>query len=75
MVHGRSDRGFDRFQIVPAIVVALLKNNAQQPVYFAGDLALDRFGRFFSCDVCSACSTGRKWQIFRFTSTKPPVKA
>jgi hypothetical protein len=47
-VQGGSHSRLDRFQIEVTVAAALLKNNLQEPVYFAGNLALDRFGRFFS---------------------------
>jgi hypothetical protein len=54
MVHGRSGGGLDCFQVESAIVAAaFLENQPQQAVYFAGNLSLDRFGRFFSWAVCS----------------------
>jgi hypothetical protein len=67
-MHGGADDGFDRFQIEPAFVAAFLKNNVQKPVYFFGDRALDLFRSFFSCCVCSVCSTGRRRQICVLTS-------
>lgn len=69
LMHGGTDNGFHRLQIEPALVAAFLKNNAQKTIYFADDRALDFFGRFFSCGVASACSTGRKRQICVLTST------
>src|ERR1017187_7687241 len=73
-MHGGSHSGLDRFQIDPAIVVAaLLKNNPKEPIYYAGDFFLDCRRRFFSWAVCSVCSTGRRRQIFRLTSTNSPV--
>ena len=54
MVHGGSGGGLDCFQVESAIVAAaFLENQPQQAVYFAGNLSLDRFGRFFSWAVCS----------------------
>jgi len=50
-------------------VAAFLKNNMQQTVYFAGNLALDRFGRFFSCGDGDASSIGRERQICVLIST------
>jgi hypothetical protein len=66
---------FDRFQIEMATLAQTGEDDVQQRGYFPRRLALDCFGRFFSCGVCSACSTGRKAQIFRLTSTNSPVKA
>jgi hypothetical protein len=54
LMHGRTDSGFDRFQIEPALVAAFLKNKLQKTVYFADGRAPDFFGRFFSCGVGSA---------------------
>ena len=68
-MHSRTDNALDRFQIEPTLVAAFLKDNAQKTIYFADDRALDFFGRFFSCSVASACSTGRKRQICVLTST------
>jgi hypothetical protein len=74
LVHGGSQSGLDRFQIEPAIIASLLKDNPQEPVYFAGDFLLDGLRRFFSWAVCTVCATGRKRQILRLTSTKLPVR-
>jgi hypothetical protein len=74
-MHGRSQRGLDRFQIEPAILASLLKDNPQELVYFAGDFLLDGLRRFFSWAVGAVCSTGRTRQILRLTATKSPVKA
>jgi hypothetical protein len=74
LVHGGSQGGLDRFQIERDTIAALLKNNPQEAVYFAGNFLLDGLRRFFSWAVCSVCSTGRKRQIFRFTSTNSPVR-
>jgi hypothetical protein len=52
-----------------ARLAALLENDAQQLVYFARDLLPDRFRRFFSSGE-RLSSTGRKRQIFSFTSSK-----
>src|SRR5882672_12460114 len=73
VVHGGSHRRLDRFQIEPTFAATLLKNNLQEPVYFAGNFLLDCLRRFFSWAVCSVCSTGRKRQILRLTSTNWPV--
>ena len=73
LMHGGSQSGLDRFQIELAIVAAVLKNNPQEPVYFADNFLLDCLRRFFSWAVCSVCSTGRKRQILRLTSTNSPV--
>jgi hypothetical protein len=67
LMQGGSQSGFDRFQVESAVVVALLENNAQKSVYFAGDFLLDRFGRFFSWADGWVCSTGRNSQICSLT--------
>ena len=74
LVHGGPHSGLDRIQIVAAAGAALLKNQPQEAVYFAGNFLLDRLRRFFPWAVCSVCSTGRKRQIFRLTSTNSPVR-
>jgi len=73
-VHGRSQNGLDRFQIERGAPAALLKNNPQEAVYFAGNFLLDGLRRFFPWAVCAVCSTGRKRQIFRLTWTNSPVR-
>jgi hypothetical protein len=47
LVHGGSHSGLDRFQIEPTVIATLLKNNPQEPVYFAGNFFLDCRRRFF----------------------------
>src|SRR6266496_3287510 len=74
LVHGGADGGFDGVQVKAAEFGAALKDNAQQPVYFAGNFLADGLCRFFSWSVDSICSMGRKRQIFRLTSTNSPVK-
>jgi len=67
-MQGGSQSGFDRFKVESAVVVALLENNAQKSVYFAGDFLLDRFGRFFSWADGWVSSTGsRNSQICSLT--------
>jgi hypothetical protein len=66
LMHGGSQSGFHRFQVESAVAVALLKNNAQKSVYFAGDFLLDDFGRFFSW-ADGRVSTGRNSQICSLT--------
>jgi hypothetical protein len=68
LMQGGPQSGLDRLQIEPTVVVALLKNNPQEPVYFAGDFLLDRFGRFFSWADGRVSSTGRNSQICSLTS-------
>jgi hypothetical protein len=72
LVHGGSQSGLDRFEVEPSVAAALLENNAQESVYFAGDFlldrfVLDRFGRFFFWADGRASSTGRNWQICSLT--------
>jgi hypothetical protein len=69
LVHRRTSSHLDRLQIETARLTALLENDAQQLVYFARDLLPDRFRRFFSSGE-RLSSTGRKRQIFSFTSSK-----
>jgi hypothetical protein len=45
-----------------------IEDDAQQSVYFARDLLLDRFGRFFSWADGWSSSTGRNWQTRSLTS-------
>jgi hypothetical protein len=73
-MHGQTHGHLDGFQIEPAALAAAVEDDAQQPIYFACDFLLDRFGRFFSSGVCSSCSTGRKRQTLRLSSTNSPVK-
>ena len=68
LMHSGSQRAFDRFQVESAVIVALLKNQTQKPVYFAGDFLLDGFGRFSSWAEGRVSSTGRNWQICSLTS-------
>ena len=75
LVYSRSQSSLDGFQIERAATTALLKNNPQEAVYFAGHCLLHGLRRFFSAAVCTVCSTGRKRQIFRLTSTNSPVRA
>lgn len=74
VMHGGTHRHLDGFQIEAARLAPAVEDDAQQSVYFAGDFPLDRFGRFFSCGVCSVCSSGRKRQTVRLTSTNLLVK-
>jgi|SRR5271169_1911617 len=74
LVHGGADGSFDCFQVKAAGLVAVLKDDVQQAVYFARNFLADGFRRFFSWAVASVCWMGRKRQIFRLTSTNSPVK-
>ena len=69
LVHGGANNRFDGFEVQAAGLAAILKDGAQQTVYFAGNFLLDRFGRFFSRGCGAASSTGRKPQILVLTST------
>jgi hypothetical protein len=71
LMHGGPECHLHRLQINTASLLPLGEDAAQQTGYFAGDLPLDRLGRFFSSGV-SASSTGRKAQIFSLTSTTSP---
>ena len=57
-MQGVACRLFDCFEIEHARLATRGEDHPQQPAYFFGDFLLDRFGRFFSCDV-SVSSTGR----------------
>ena len=59
---------FDRFQVELTALAQAGEDDLQQRGYFPRPLALDRFGRFFSCSV-SASSTGRARQIFSLTAS------
>ena len=67
LMHSGAESHLDCFQIQDAALLPLGEDTAQQRGYFARDLLVDRFGRFFSCGV-SVSSTGRAWQIFSLTS-------
>jgi hypothetical protein len=69
MMHGCPHGHLDRFQIEPARLAPLLKDEPQQRTYFACDFLLDRFRRFFSCCV-KVSSSGLTRQIFSLTSTR-----
>ena len=69
MVHRRTDRHRDGFQIQPAAVAAIAEDHTQPLIYFPRDFLLDDFRRFFSCGE-SVSSSGRARQIFSLTSTK-----
>ena len=62
-------KGFDGFQVNAARLAAVLKYDAQPPVYFTGNFLPDRFSRFVSRGCGTASSTGRKRQIRVLTST------
>ena len=73
-VHGGADGAFEGFEVLAPTLAAVLKDRIQQPFYFAGNLLEDGLRRFFPSVVVSACSRGRKRQIFRLTSTNSPVR-
>ena len=62
VVHGRAHSHLDSFQIHKPSLAAGAEDDAQELVYFARDLLLDSFGRFFSWAVSWDSSTGRNWQ-------------
>jgi hypothetical protein len=59
---------FDRFQIEMATLAQASEDDVQQRGYFPRRLALDCFGRFFSCGD-NESSTGRARQILSFTAS------
>ena len=68
VVHGRAHRHLDRLQIHQPCFVSGAEDDAQELVYFARDLLLDNFGRFFSWADGWSSSTGRSWQTRSLTS-------
>ena len=68
-MHGGAQGHFHRLQIHATGLLTLGKDDVQQAGYFARDLGLDRFGRFFS-SALSVSSTGRARQISTLISTK-----
>ncbi|MGB6941929.1 MAG: hypothetical protein WBE37_06020 [Bryobacteraceae bacterium] len=71
-MQGGTDGHLHRLQIQIAGLLALGEYTTQQRRYFAGNLGVDRRGRFFSSGV-SVSSTGRNAQIFSLTSTTSPL--
>jgi hypothetical protein len=67
-MHGSPHRHLDRFKVQSSCFPQLLKDETEQPGYFALDFLPDRFRRFFSCGV-SVSSTGLARQIFSLTSS------
>jgi hypothetical protein len=52
-MHGGSHRHLDCFQVQPACSAEILKDETEQPAYFALDFPPDRFRRFFPApSVC-----------------------
>lgn len=47
-MHRRADDSLDGFEVQVAGFAAILKDRAQQSIYFAGNLLPDRFSRFCS---------------------------
>jgi hypothetical protein len=70
-MHGGAEAHLHRLQIHATRLLPLGEDAAQQGGYFARDLRVDRFGRFFSCGV-SVFWTGRTAQIFSLTSMISP---
>jgi len=68
LMQGGAEGRFHCLQIHAARLFSLGENPAQQGGYFARDLRMDRFRRFFSSGV-SVSSTGRKAQIRSLTAT------
>jgi hypothetical protein len=68
-MHSRAKGHLYGLQIDAAGALALGKDQAQQIGYFAPDLGLDGFCRFFFSAVAVLSSTGRTWQILALTST------
>jgi hypothetical protein len=71
-MHGRAHRHLNRFQIQAARLAAVIKDDAQQVIYFARDFLADRFGRSISWANRTGSSTGRKRQICSLTSRSWP---
>jgi hypothetical protein len=69
VMHRRTHRHLDRFQIETPGLAAIFEDDVQELIYFARDFLMDGFGCFFSCGVCSASSTGRKRQTLRLSSS------
>jgi hypothetical protein len=68
VVHGRAHSHLDSLQIHQPCFVSGAEDDAQELVYFARDLLLDNFGRFFSWADGWSSSTGRSWQTRSLTS-------
>jgi hypothetical protein len=67
-MHGGSHRHLCGFQVQPACLAEILKDDSEQSAYLAFDFLADRFGRFFSRGD-EESSTGRARHIRAFTST------
>jgi hypothetical protein len=68
LMHRRTHRHFDRFQVQASAFVTPGEDRAQQLLYLARDFLVDRLGRFFSSGE-SVSWTGRARQMFSFTSS------
>ena len=68
LMHGRTHRHLQGFQIQTSRLAAGAESDAQQLFYFAGDFLLDGFRSFFSRADDAASSTGRNAQICSLTS-------
>lgn len=73
-MQGGAEAHLHCLQIQTAGLLALGQDPAQQGGYFARDLPVDCFGRFFSSGV-NVSSTGRRVQIFSLTSISSPHSA
>lgn len=69
-MHRRTYQHLDGFQVQRARFAHAGEDGAQQLLYFARDFLLDGVRRFFSCSLCGCSSTGRRRQIFSFTSRR-----
>lgn len=69
LMQGGTEGHLHCLQVQATGLLTLGEDTAQQCGYFACDLALDRFRRFFSSAV-GVASTGRARQIFSLISTK-----
>src|ERR1019366_8937472 len=67
MVHGGAHQHLGGLQFQMSRWAAVVENHTQQLAYFARDLLLDRFGRFFSWADGWCSSTGRNWQTCSLT--------
>ena len=68
LVGGGARGHLNRFQIELAALAQTRVDYLYKRTYFARDFLADDFGRFFSSED-SQSSTGRRWQIFSFTSS------
>ena len=69
-MHGRAHHHFDSFQVQAPRPAPSGDERVQPPIYFAGELFMNRNSRFFSCGVQAlpSGSTGRCPQIFSLTA-------